>query len=121
MYVDFPDSMQILIHRSTFMYRLLGFASKNTKHLAVLSKTKDSKGKILSLCYPWVFIHGCQTSRSPGNMGNTRNLAETEKFGFCVTYMCRSTEYQLFSFYPRINQISMHSTFIPINMKYYKG
>ena len=79
--VNFPDSMQILIHRSTFMYRLLGFVSKNTSHLVILSETKDSKGKILSLYCPWVFTHGCQTSGSPRN---TRNTAEMENFsGLC--------------------------------------
>ena len=51
--------------------------AKNTNYLVVLSETNDIEGKILSLCYPWVFTHGCQTSRSPRN---TRNLAEMEKF-----------------------------------------
>ena len=51
--------------------------SKNTNYFVVLSETKDSKSKILSLCYPWVFTHGCWTSGSPGNTGNS---AEMEKF-----------------------------------------
>ena len=84
MCVNFPNSMQILIHRSTFMYRLLGFASKNTKHFIILSKTKDSTDDILSLYYPWVFTHGCQTSGSPRNTGNS---VEMEKIGFCVICM----------------------------------
>ena len=54
--------------------------SKNTNYFVVLSETKDSKSKILSLCYPWVFTHGCQTSGSPANAGNTGNLVEMEKF-----------------------------------------
>ena len=53
---------------------------KNTNYLVVLNETKDIEDKILSLCYPWVFTHGCQTSRSPRNTRNTGNLAETEKF-----------------------------------------
>ena len=54
--------------------------SKNTNYFVVLSETKDSKSKILSLCYPCMFTHGCQTSGSPRNARNTGNSAETEKF-----------------------------------------
>ena len=94
MCVNFPNSMQILIHRSAFMYRLLVFASKNTHYMVVLSKTKDIEDKILNLCYPWVFTHGCQTSGSPRNTGN---LAEWKNF--LVLYnMYGSIEYQLFSY-----------------------
>ena len=54
--------------------------SKNTNYLVVLIETKDIEGTILSLCYPWVFTHGCQTSGSPRNTRNTGNLVEMEKF-----------------------------------------
>ena len=67
---------------------------KNTNYLVVLSETNDIEGKILSLCYPWVFTHGCQTSRSPRN---TRNLAERKNF-LVLCNMYGSIEYQLFSY-----------------------
>ena len=61
---------------------------KNTNYLVVLSETNDIEGKA------WVFTHGCQTSRSPGNTGN---LAEQKNF-LVLCDMYGSIEYQLFSY-----------------------
>ena len=68
-----------------------------------LSETNDIEGKILNLCYPWVFTHECRTSGSPRNTGN---LAEMEKF-LVLCNMHGSIDYQLFSSHPRINQINI--------------
>ena len=58
----------------------VNFSNIYVQKMVVLSKTKESKDKILNLCYSW-------TPRSPRNTGNTENLAEMEKFGFCVICM----------------------------------
>ena len=65
----------------------VNFSNIYVQKTVVLSKTKESKDKILNLCYPWGNTHGCWTPRSPQNTGNTGNLAEMEKFGFCVICM----------------------------------
>ena len=60
--------------------------------MVVLKETKGHKDKILNLCYPWVFTHGYQTCRNPGNTRNTRKLVEMEKF-WVLCNMCGSIGY----------------------------